>query len=80
MVNTLSGVNGWNGGFAASHFVRLSALRASAGAGFHPASLIIEVSPTLFWEADPPNLVVDVAWPPAPGRITYVCIDTIAYI
>lgn len=63
MVYPLSGVNGWNGGFAASHFVRLSALRASAGAGFHPAAFVFEKIPTLFREADLPNRDFDVAEP-----------------
>ena len=44
MVNTFSRANGWNGCIAASHFVRLSALRASDGAGFDPALLVVEVA------------------------------------
>jgi hypothetical protein len=61
MVNTLSGMNGLNGCFAASHFVRLSALRASKGAGFHPALLIIEVSRIIVHEAHQPDLVFDLS-------------------
>ncbi len=59
MVNALSGVNGLNGGFAASPFGRLSALRTSDRTGLDPVLFFIEEAQIILHKADLPDLVVD---------------------
>ena len=62
MVITLSGSNGWNGSYAASHCVRLSPSKlGSDGAGFYPASIVVEVTRIIAQEADLPERALDLA-------------------